>query len=96
MLIRVSPGSARDHRKVRRAEDVGQYRVQRGIARVALEAKAEGKELRDSGGRPFLYANGAARFGYRELEARLGGRPNRVVVGEPQAQSRRVPWPWEK
>lgn len=101
MLIRVKDREGPSERKARREWSEGtseaQYRIQAGIAKAALEVKATGRVMRDGGGRPFHYANGAANFGFRELELRKRGRSTRTIVGDVKAVGTlRAPWPWEK
>ena len=98
MLIRVSSGSARDHRKERQRNDDAQWRTQRGIALAALQVKTTGKPMLDGHGNPLYYANGASNLGFKELENKLKCRPGTtVVVGDVKATgAKRTPWEWEK
>ena len=59
MLIRVRPGSAREHRRYRQKADEAQYHVQSGIAKLALQVKSSGDEFRDAVGRPFYHFHDA-------------------------------------
>ena len=81
MLIKVKPGSARDHRKLRQQESEAQYRLQRGIALSAREVKATGQVAVDAGGRRLHYCNEMAKgFGFKEIEKRIKGRRTGTVV----------------
>ena len=81
MLIKVKPGSAREHQKLRQADSDAQYRLQRGMALSAREVKATGQAAVDAGGRPLYHCNQMAeRFGFKEIEKRIKGRSTSTTI----------------
>lgn len=84
MLIRVKGSNSfygrRGSERMKR-ENESRYRLRAGIAKVALEAKADGKPVCDARGTPLRYANEAAeRHSSSTLEQWRKGRSTKTIV----------------